>query len=105
VRGNVVEGASLAELCEDLTHDANSTPVVDMTGLTGRFDFTFNVQKYLDAVRARAMSEGVPVSEAELRLSLMQDLIAGELGLKIEPRKAPVEFLVIDRADRKPTEN
>jgi len=35
----------------------------------------------------------------------MQDLISGELGLKVESRKAPVESLVIDRADQKPAEN
>jgi uncharacterized protein (TIGR03435 family) len=104
VRGTIIEGVTLAELCENMSHDANSIPLVDMTGLTGRFDFTFNIQKYRDAMRARAMSEPRP-SEAELLLSFMQDLISGELGLKVESRRAPVEFLVIDRADQKPTEN
>ncbi len=104
-RGTVVEGATLAELCENMSHDAYSVPVLDRTGLTGRFDFTFNIQKYRDAMIERARSEPRPMSEAELRLSLIEDLIAGELGLKVEPRKAPVEFLVIDRADQKPAAN
>jgi uncharacterized protein (TIGR03435 family) len=103
-RGTVIEGVTLAEFCENMSHDQNSIPVVDMTGLTGPFDFAFNIQKYRDALRARVMSEPRP-AEAELRLSFMQDLLSGELGLKVEPRRAPVEFLVIDKADQKPAEN
>jgi uncharacterized protein (TIGR03435 family) len=104
VRGSVVEGALVSELAENMAHDSNSIPVVDMTGLKGRFDFTFNVQKYRDSMRSRAMTEP-RINEAEMRLALMQDLISGELGLKIESRKAPIDFLVIDRADQKPTDN
>ena len=104
VRGNVIEGVTLAELCENMSHDRNSTPVVDRTGLTGRVDFALNMQKYRDAMRARMLTEPRP-TEVELRLTFMQDLMAGELGLKLDPRRAPVEFLVIDRADQKPVEN
>jgi uncharacterized protein (TIGR03435 family) len=104
-RGTVIEGVTLAELCENLSHDAHSIPVVDMTGLTGRFDFTFNIQKHQEAMRARAMSEPGPTSEAELLVSFIQDLISGELGLKVDQRRAQVDFLVIDRADQKPSEN
>ena len=41
----------------------------------------------------------------KLVVSFIQDLIAGELGLKVDRRRAPVEFLASDRADRTPTEN
>jgi uncharacterized protein (TIGR03435 family) len=105
VRGTVIEGVALAELCEDMTHDRGSIPVVDMTGLTGRWDFALNIQKYRDSMRSRAMASPGPVNEADLRLSFMQELIAGELGLRIELRKNPVEMTVIDKIDPKPTEN
>ena len=104
VRGTVVEGVTLAELCENMSHDTNSLPVVDMTGLKGRFDFAFNIQKYREGMRAQAMAQPRP-SEAELRLSFIQELMSGELGLKVESRMAPVQFLVIDHAEQKPTEN
>ena len=105
VRGTVIEGVALSELCEDMTHDRGSIPVIDMTGLTGRWDFAMNIQKYRDALRSRAVSSPGPVNEGELRMAFMQDLIAGELGLRVEPRKAPVEITVIDRAEQKPIEN
>jgi len=105
VRGTVIEGVTLAELCENLSHDAHSIPVVDRTGLTGRFDFAFNIRKYQEALRARATSQPRPASESELLVGFIQDLISGELGLKVDERRAPIEFLVIDRADQKPSEN
>ena len=105
VRGTVIEGVTMAELCENMSHDSKSIPIVDRTGLTGRFDFAFNIKKYQDAMRTRAMAEPRPTSEAELVVTFMQELMSGELGLKLEPRRAPIEVLVIDRADQKPVEN
>jgi uncharacterized protein (TIGR03435 family) len=104
-RGAVMEGVLLSELCENMAHERESVPVVDMTGLTGRFDFTFNIQKYRDALQATARSSTRQVTEAEMKLSFMQDLMLGELGLKLEPKRAAVELLVIDSAAQKPVEN
>ena len=104
VRGIVVEGATLAELANDMSRELEM-PVVDMTGLKGRFDFTFNVQKYVEAVRSRLLAEGHPVTDSDARLMIMQDALAGELGLRLEPRKVPVEVIVIDHVEKSPTEN
>jgi len=103
-RGPVVVGAPLGELCENMSHDVNM-PVLDLTGLTGRFDFAFNIQKYVNALRSRVMSSNERVSEDELKLSLMRDALAGELGLHVDSRKSPVEVLVIDKGEQKPIEN
>jgi uncharacterized protein (TIGR03435 family) len=35
-------------------------------------------------------------TEEQARVILLQNILAGDLGLKLEPRKAEVEFLVID---------
>jgi uncharacterized protein (TIGR03435 family) len=105
VRGTVIEGAELAQLGDELAREAGA-PIVDMTGLKGRFDFTFNVPKYVEALRARVMADPQHVPpEAQMKATLMQDLFAGELGLRLEPRKAPVEVLVIDRFEKSPVEN
>ena len=103
-RGPVVVGAPLGELCENMSHDVNM-PVLDLTGLTGRFDFPFNIQKYVNALRSRAMASTERLSEEEMKLSLMRDAMAGELGLHVDSRKAAVEILVVDKAEQKPIEN
>ena len=104
VRGNIVEGAALGDLANEMSRELE-IPIVDLTGLKGRFDFTFNVSKYVEALRSRVMSEGRPISDADARLSVMQDVMAGELGLRLEPRKLPVDVVVIDRFEKTPIEN
>jgi len=65
-------------------------PVLDMTELKGVFDF--NLEWSQDA----APTDSMP----DLMTALQQ-----QLGLKLEARKAPVEILVVDRAEKIPTEN
>jgi uncharacterized protein (TIGR03435 family) len=105
VRGTIVEGARLSELMNEMARET-ATPIVDMTGLKGRFDFTFNPQKYVAALQAsvRADPRHAP-SEGDLRLNVVQDILAGELGLRLVPRRERVEVLVIDHVEKSPTEN
>ncbi len=67
-------------------------PVVDMTGIDGSFDFTLN---YTDpnADPADAISNPPILRFVEF-----------QLGLKLVPRKAPLEYFVVDHAER-PSEN
>jgi uncharacterized protein (TIGR03435 family) len=79
-------------------------PVVDMTGLTGQYDFTLDWTPEYPMVRAapRALgAEAEPSDPAPTIFAAVQD----QLGLKLEPRNAPVEILVIDRVEKTPTEN
>jgi uncharacterized protein (TIGR03435 family) len=74
-------------------------PVIDSTGLKGFFDF--NLEWTPDD--ARLPDPGVIVDSAvgpNLVVALQQ-----QLGLKLESRKAPLDVMVIDRADKIPTEN
>jgi uncharacterized protein (TIGR03435 family) len=86
-------------------------PVVDMTGLTGRYDFTIDVTtEDYNAMRVRsAISAGVVLPPQAMRaLEASGDSLASglqALGLKMEPRKAPLDVLVVDQADKVPTEN
>jgi uncharacterized protein (TIGR03435 family) len=104
VRGSIIEGAALADLANDMSRELEM-PVVDMTGLKGRFDFTFNVKKYVEAVRSRLLAEARPVSDSDARLMIMQDVMAGELGLRLESRTVSVDVVVIDHVEKSPTEN
>jgi uncharacterized protein (TIGR03435 family) len=102
--GAHIKGAQLVDLLDDLSKELE-IPVVDMTGLKGRYDFTFNPQKYVTALRARYTGERNIPPESALKLSLMEEILTGELGLRVETRKAPVEMLVIDHAEKTPAEN
>lgn len=74
-------------------------PVVDMTGLTGFYDFHLSFrptglpQEEFDQLPA----------EARDRPSLF-DALKEQLGLKLTARKGPVQYFVIDHIER-PTEN
>jgi uncharacterized protein (TIGR03435 family) len=64
--------------------------VFDKTGLSGAFDFSM---EYARDDRDSADQPSVFTAVQE------------QLGLKLEKAKGPVEILVIDRAEKAPTEN
>ena len=74
-----------------------TVPVIDETGDSRRFDFT--LQWVPDAVMAQA----APGSEAANGPSIFT-AVQEQLGLKLEARKVPVDFIVVDHADP-PSEN
>jgi uncharacterized protein (TIGR03435 family) len=87
-------------------------PVVDMTDLKGNYDFTmeFSPEDFRAMMIRATIAQGSVVSPEVLKLV---DASSGDtlfnavakLGLKLEPRKAPIEILVIDQALKTPTEN
>jgi uncharacterized protein (TIGR03435 family) len=81
-----------------LTHFGADKPVIDKTGLAGNFDLDLDMEKIL-AEAASGGAEGTPPginSIFEATVNALDD----RLGLKLAPTKAPVEVLVIDRAER-----
>jgi uncharacterized protein (TIGR03435 family) len=74
-------------------------PVVDNTGLTGRYDF--DLEWTPDETQfGGQLPAGPPDSpKAGLFAALEQ-----QLGLRIEPTRGPIETLIVDRLDR-PSEN
>jgi uncharacterized protein (TIGR03435 family) len=92
--GVVARRCSIADLAGFLSHPMQ-LPVVDKTGLAGRYDFTLDISPYISAE--------TPVQRGEIP-GLFQSALLQQLGLKLEARKLPVEVLVIDHAER-PSEN
>jgi uncharacterized protein (TIGR03435 family) len=81
-------------------------PVVDMTELKGRYDFTleYSVEELRTMVRAQgADASRIPDMGGDPTISIFSSLEA--LGLKLDARKAPVEVIVIDHAEKIPTAN
>jgi uncharacterized protein (TIGR03435 family) len=88
------------------------TPVVDMTELKGKYDFTLKLSEedYRIMMIRAAMSSGVslpPQALALLEGATDQSLFAAlrAEGLSLEKRKAPLDVIVIDHILKTPTEN
>jgi uncharacterized protein (TIGR03435 family) len=95
----IAHGIDLAGLATELA-PSQRRPVIDRTGLTGRFDV--DLKWTPEAFSAAALAQrpgstpppGVDPSGPQLSTA-MQD----QLGLRFESTRAPVEVLVIDRAE------
>ena len=70
-------------------------PVVDMTGLTGKYDFTFDIPPDDPAIGNRT----------EQSLQVIFPAVEQQFGIHIQKRKAPISVLVVDSADQVPTAN
>ena len=80
---------SMADLAANLqAMVGDGKPVVDHTGLTGRFDFTLKW--------TREQTQSTDPNAAPGLFTAIQE----QLGLKLEPVKAPVDVIVIDRVER-----
>ncbi len=75
-------------------------PVLDLTGLKGIYSFTLN----FTPEESPSAPGTAPITESAVGPSL-SNAIQEQLGLKLEARKAPVEILVVDHAEKIPTEN
>jgi len=76
--------------------------VVDNTGLSGEYDFT------LDFIPEVSWQDRVGWSPSSAIVDDTPNLdaaISEQLGLKLKRGKGPVQVLVVDSADRNPTEN
>ncbi len=70
-------------------------PVMDKTGLAGKYDFVLKYKGRWDSDRQADDMDPTPPMDRALQ---------EELGLKVEPAKGPVKVLVIDHIE-KPSEN
>jgi uncharacterized protein (TIGR03435 family) len=87
-------------------------PVLDMTGLPGRYDFSLNVtdEDYMAMQIRAAISAGITLPPQALKVLEMASgdslqSAMDKVGLRLDSRKAPLDVLVIDQADKTPTEN
>lgn len=90
-------------------------PIVDMTGLKGFYQVAFDISRDEMMNAARSMGGGMVMAERSASGSpadaasepsggsIFQSV--QQLGLKLEPRKLPVDKVFIDQLERKPTEN
>jgi len=95
--GTVARAITMREFVDFISGPLN-TPVLDMTGLKGRYDFNLDFSTYIPTDEHAMKPDYIDGN------SIISNALQGELGLKLEMRKAQVEVMVIERLE-KPSEN
>ncbi len=94
-----VVNATMADFTNLMQSAVLDRPVVDQTGLAGRYDFTLNWTP--DESQFGGMGVRVPPpSDAADAPPNLYTAISEQLGLKLEPTRAAVPVLVVDRAEK-----
>ena len=73
-------------------------PIIDKTGLTGLYDFTLEFDP-------RAATGGNPVDGQDAPAPDIFIAIQQQLGLKLVEAKSPFDVIVVDQAEKVPSEN
>ncbi len=87
--------ATIGDFVSLLQRAVFDRPVVDKTGLTGKYDF--DLQWAPDETQ---FGGDVPAAAAEAPAAPLFSAIQGQLGLRLTATKGPVEALVVDQAER-----
>jgi uncharacterized protein (TIGR03435 family) len=85
-------------------------PVVDKTGLSGVYSYTLDwtPESSNSSGRAPERTEGRKTASAEPARDQWPSIFTAvqeQLGLRLDARKEPLDLLVIDHAEKVPTEN
>jgi uncharacterized protein (TIGR03435 family) len=100
VVGMTAQGVSISDFVSQLSRQLGVN-VVDKTGLKGNYNF--NLQWKRGADQSPDATSNPSADKAESSASLIT-AIQDQLGLKLEPQKAPTPVLVIDHIE-KPSED
>ena len=102
--GNLpVSNATIAEFAGVMQSAVMDRPVVDKTGLTGRWDFAIRWTPDESQFGGLGVRVPPPTDDPNAPPGIFT-AFTDQLGLKLDPSRAPVEVLVIDKVE-KPSEN
>ncbi|HEX5226314.1 MAG TPA: TIGR03435 family protein [Bryobacteraceae bacterium] len=109
---NKFEGHKLPfPMIADVMARFTDRPVVDMTATKGNYAFSlelspedFRAMGIRAAIAAGAQVPPQVLQQAETSGDSLANAL-DKLGLKLEPRKAPIETLIVDHAEKTPSEN
>ena len=92
----------MPDLANMLFHEVDR-PVLDKTELPGFYEFTllWTPDRFRGAAPGDGAGKGLPDPGGPSIFTALRE----QLGLRLEPQKAPIEVLVVDRAEKTPTEN
>jgi uncharacterized protein (TIGR03435 family) len=98
------KGLSLPEIALKLGQNLRH-PVIDMTGVGGKYDFTL---EYTPDISGMPLPPGAPASPADSArepASSIAYAVEKQLGLKLTAGKSKLDVIVVDHAEKTPTEN
>jgi uncharacterized protein (TIGR03435 family) len=72
-------------------------PVTDKTGLSGKFNFTLEF--------APQAPGALPIESPDDSAGNLTSAVPQQLGLRLEPKNLPVDILIVDSAEKTPTDN
>jgi uncharacterized protein (TIGR03435 family) len=106
--GAGIKGPMTLDMLARALSRAGYGPVVDATGLDGKYEIdlmwvpepAFGPGEPSASAAAPGVVGQVPTPAVDLFSAVRQSL-----GLKLEPRKTRIDFLVVDRVERVPSEN
>ncbi len=101
-----LQDSTIAELAEMVSEQVNKI-VYDATGLKGKYDISLTYQMQRNGPNgggAAAAAERPSDVDSDMGIPLV-GAIQPQLGLKLESKKGPVDMIVIDHAEKTPTEN
>jgi len=102
--GNLpVSNATLAEFAGVMQSAVMDRPVVDKTGLTGRWDFAIRWTPDESQFGGLGVRVPPPTDDPNAPPGIFT-AFTDQLGLKLDPSRAPVDVIVIDKVE-KPSEN
>ena len=93
--GASFQRATVQKLAELLSGPLQA-PVVDQTGLTGRYDFKIDLANVLDPTTPMGINDVIPI---------FVQVAQQQLGIKIDEKKVVVEMLMVDHVEKVPVEN
>ena len=104
-RGRLEGRAAPLEILGQTLSNVTGRPVIDKTGLTGKYDFVLEWTPDPGAdARAQGFGDGVTEPAPAPGGPTIFTAVQEQLGLRLEAQKGPVQNIVIDRAE-KPSEN
>lgn len=107
----VGKGQKMSDLANILGNQIDK-PVIDKTGLTAKYDFNIQFTPDMNGIRVNGAPvgdgrgpAGAGPDDASEPGSNMAAAIQQQLGLKLTPAKAKLDVIVVDSAQKSPTEN
>lgn len=95
--GLVAERVRMSELAVELSQPLQR-PVIDRTGLKSRYDIRIDVTAFMGPPDGDGRG---PLDE----MSIIFSAFPAQLGIKLEPGKEMVDFIVVDAVNKVPTDN